>query len=300
MESCRRASPEASCGSRPGCDEDCAFCVVPQLRGPSRSLPLADGLRALQDLVREGAPEIILTGTNIALWGRDLPGRPQLLDLLKALVSQVGSARLRLSSLEAPLITPHFLEWCVSEPRICRHFHFAFQSGSPKVLELMRRSDHSTPLTYYLNDLAQRRPDVCLGADLIAGLPGETERDFWMTIEFVQSVPLSYLHVFPFSQRAGTQAASMPASVPVGERLRRAMLLREMNAEFKNNFISRNLGINQEVIGMEKGPAAPRTGLTSNYLRLSFSGGLPAGQARFWIRPGDRAVTSVSLQQALR
>lgn len=280
-----------------GCDESCAFCIVPHLRGPSRSVPVVDCLRALRELLERDAPEIVLTGTNIALWGRDLPGKPALLDLLRELVSQIGSARLRLSSLEPPLISPDFLEWCLNEPRICRHFHFAFQSGSPEVLNRMGRSELSRDFIAYLKSLARYHPDVCLGADFIVGFPGENEQDFADTQQFSRCVPLSYLHVFPYSERSGTTAPSLAGRVGIRQRLERARMLQQLNAELKRAFVARNLGTVQEVVSLSSGAKKQNEGLTSNYLRLYLKRN-PAGfEKRFFAPLANESLNEIHLQR---
>jgi threonylcarbamoyladenosine tRNA methylthiotransferase MtaB len=253
-----------------GCDQTCAYCIVPSLRGPSRSVPLEDLLETLDGLIAENAPEIVLTGTNIALWGRDLPGSPGLADLMAALANRAGKVRLRLSSLEPHLVEPDFLAWCLDQSNVCRHFHFAFQTGSRRVLGLMQRSEPSGGLIEYLRDLTRRDPSVCLGADVIAGFPGETESDFQESLEWIQSIPLSYLHVFPYSERVGTKAASLDGNVSIRERLRRSALLRRLSAELKERFIRSNRDVIQDVIFIGTGNASKIEGLSSNYLRIIF------------------------------
>ncbi|RJP74236.1 MAG: radical SAM protein [Candidatus Zixiibacteriota bacterium] len=265
-----------------GCDQACAYCVVPSLRGPSRSLPPTDCRAALRELQDRGAGEVILTGTNIALWGKDREGRPTLQYLLEYLLSEPGSARLRLSSLEPHLVTPEFLRWCLQQPRICPHFHFAFQTGSPAVLKRMRRGAPHPDLGPFLRELRAGRPDVCLGSDVIAGFPGESAEEFTQTLEWIRSIPLSYLHVFPYSARPGTAAADLPDRVPQAPRLERAARLRALNAELKDAFTRRNLGTEQEIITLEPAEgAASARGLTANYLRLEFDRAFTPRAGRF-------------------
>ncbi len=251
-----------------GCHRQCAYCIVPSLRGAPLSVPLQDCVTSLRELVNQGAPEIVLTGTNITLWGVDLPGQPTLLDLLKALVSQVGPARLRLSSLEPEGITPAFLEWCLQQPNLCRHFHFAFQSGASEVLYRMQRERTAPELYAYLRNLSRQHPEVCLGSDLVVGFPGESESDFAATVAWVQSIPLNYLHIFPFSEREGTAAAHLNRAVPLAQRRRRAYHLRQLNAVLKKDFVIRNLSQIQDVIAISSPQLSTEQGLTSNYLRL--------------------------------
>jgi len=281
-----------------GCDEACAYCIVPRLRGPSQSVPIAECLAAQAELLSQGALEIVLTGTNIALWGRDLPGRPGLLDLLKSLVAQIGPARLRLSSLEAPLLTPEFLDWCLQQPRICRHFHIALQSASPPVLERMNRGALSSSLADYLKAIAKDHPDVCLGADIIAGLPGETDSDFRQTRDWIREVPLSYIHVFPYSERRGTPAARLGSAVPPLERRRRAQEFRQLGIQLKKEFIFRNRHRPAEVIGLGCQQDGHTRGLTANYLHLTFAQQRQSEAGCFPLPLSDKRVLSIQLQPA--
>ncbi|HEX7343859.1 MAG TPA: radical SAM protein [bacterium] len=279
-----------------GCDEECAYCIVPRLRGPSRSVSITDCLTAQQELLSQGALEIVLTGTNIALWGRDLPGRPALLDLLKSLVAQIGPARLRLSSLEAPLLAPEFLDWCLQEPKICRHFHIALQSASPRVLEKMNRDALSESAAVYLKTIANDYPDVCIGADIIAGLPCETESDFSQTLDWIRNVPLSYLHVFPYSEREGTKAAGMGSFVALLERRRRAAAFRQLGVQLKNEFIFRNQNHLGGVVELGRNRAGRLQGLASNYLHVTCNGDYRAADADFPMPLTGKRAVSIHLQ----
>ena len=264
-----------------GCDQFCAFCVVPHLRGSPRSVPLEECLQALRNVLDQGAAEIVLTGTNIALWGRDLPDTPTLIDLLTALIANLGDARLRLSSLEPQLISPQFFQWCLSQPQICRHFHLAIQSGSRSVLDRMARG--TSPMGFYesLAALAHRHPDVAWGADVIAGLPGETQADFEETRKLVESIPLSYLHVFPYSERRGTRAAERFDRIPIPERLHRARILRQIDADLRKRFRQTNAGRDQDIVTIGGNGSGHRSGLTSNYLRVAFAPGFAPPGPRF-------------------
>ena len=281
-----------------GCDESCAYCIVPQLRGPSRSIPLGECLLAQAELLSQGALEIVLTGTNISLWGRDLPGRPGLLDLLKSLVTQIGPARLRLSSLEAPLLTPEFLDWCLQQPKICRHYHIALQSASPRVLDRMNRGVLTTPLVDALMTIAKNQPDVCLGADIVAGLPGETDSDFRQTRDWIRNVPFAYIHVFPYSERRGTMAARLGLTVPPLEARERAHEFQQLGIQLKKEFIFRNRHHPAEVIDLGYKQGGHSRGLTANYLHLTFTQTHPSEAGCFPLPLSDRRILSIQLQPA--
>jgi threonylcarbamoyladenosine tRNA methylthiotransferase MtaB len=278
-----------------GCDQSCAYCIVPSLRGLSRSVSLDDCLLTLQTLVAEGAPEVVLTGTNIALWGRDLPGKPDLQELMAAMVRRVSPARLRLSSLEPHLITPDFIGWCLDQPNICRHLHFAFQSGSARVLVLMQRREPAIGLVAHLREMARRHPDFCLGTDLITGFPGETEEDFEKTVNWIRSVPFSYLHVFPYSERVGTPAMNHTHSLPTRERLHRAAILRQLSGELKDAFIQHCRDSIQDVVLIKN--TVNKEVLASNYLRITFQSKFTAPASRFNVNLSDHAVASIHMQK---
>jgi len=254
-----------------GCDQFCSYCIVPHLRGRSRSVPAEDCIAALRELLAGGIAEIVLTGTNIALWGRDLPGSPTLIDLLKSLVVEAGDSRIRLSTLEPQLISPDFIAWCVSQPQICRHFHLAVQSGSPRILTRMQRGEGPSDLYGFLRDLKCSRPEISIGADVIAGFPGETQADFGLTLNLIESIPFDYLHVFPFSERPGTKAANLGDRVPVSERLKRAKVLRERDKLQRESFIEINADKSQDVVILERNRFGHREGLTSNYRHVTFN-----------------------------
>lgn len=264
-----------------GCDQFCAFCVVPRLRGSPRSVPLEECLQALRDVLDQGVVEIVLTGTNIALWGRDLPGAPTLVDLLKALVASLGEARLRLSSLEPQLISPRFFQWCLDQAQICRHFHLAIQSDSRSVLNRMEREAPPPGFYQSLADLAHQHPDVSWGADVIAGLPGENQAEFEETLKIIESIPLSYLHVFPYSERRGTRAAERSDRIPIPEKLHRAKILRQIDADLRKRFRQINAGRHQDIVMIGNNGSGRRSGLTSNYLRVAFAPGFAPPGPRF-------------------
>ena len=253
-----------------GCNETCAYCVVPLLRGRSRSVPLNECVDAVASLQGTDVSEISLTGTNIACWGNDLPGRPGLQMLVEALLVAAGPAvRLRLSSLEPGSITPDFLDWCAKEPGVCDHFHFAFQSGSPRVLSCMRRPTISREIIAYLKDLKKRRPDFCLGSDFIVGFPGERADDIEETIRWIRSIPLDYLHVFPFSPREGTRAYELSDRMDLNLRIAGVRLFSELNVELKNAFIKSNIGTIQNMVIITKNNMNRLRALSSNYLTIS-------------------------------
>jgi threonylcarbamoyladenosine tRNA methylthiotransferase MtaB len=253
-----------------GCDARCAYCIVPLARGPNRSLPTEIILAHVARLIATGFREIVLTGVHLGTWGRDL-GHPQTLaSLLTRLVALPGLGRLRLSSIEPTEFTPELLELIAAAPAICPHLHIPLQSGSATVLRSMRRPYGPEVFARVVEQLARSLPDPGLGADIIAGFPGETETDFEETVSLIRSLPLTYLHVFPFSLRPGTPAAAMDSQVPVRERDRRAGVLRDLGREKTRTFHERHVGrtVRALIQGQPGRKRGATHGLTGNYLTV--------------------------------
>ena len=208
-----------------GCDHACTFCVIPQGRGPNRSLPLGSIVRQVRTLVDAGCQEVVLTGVDICSYGSELPGRPTLGSMARSLLAQVPNLpRLRLSSLDPAALDEDLWRLLTEEPRLMPHLHLSLQAGSDLVLKRMRRR-HSRAVALAAIASARRlRPGLAIGADLIAGFPTETDALFAETLAFVHEVALPYLHVFPYSERPGTPAARMPAVPPPVRRERAARL----------------------------------------------------------------------------
>lgn len=213
-----------------GCDHRCTFCIIPYGRGPSRSIPLGAVVEQVRTLVANGYNEVVLTGVDLTSYGADLPGAPKLGQLCRRLLAAVPDLpRLRLSSIDPAEIDDDLWRLLESEPRLMPHLHLSVQAGSDLILKRMKRRH----LRHHVIEAAARaralRPDIALGADLIAGFPTETEAHFAETLALVDDAGLDYLHVFPFSARKGTPAARIPA-LPMAERRARAARLREAGA----------------------------------------------------------------------
>ena len=253
-----------------GCDAGCAYCIVPLARGPNRSLPADAVLAQVARLVAAGYRELVLTGVHLGTWGRDLEPSRSLAGLLTRLVAIPGLERLRLSSIEPTEFTPELLDLLAASPTICPHLHIPLQSGSATVLQAMGRSYGPEVFAQVVERLALTLPDPGLGADVIAGFPGEREEDFEESVNLIRSLPLTYLHVFPFSPRPGTRANAMANQVPAPERDRRAEVLRELGREKTLAFHERHLG--RTVRALIQGQPGRRRGathgLTGNYLTV--------------------------------
>ena len=194
-----------------GCDHACTFCIIPLGRGAARSAPMADIVAAARDLVADGAPEIVLTGVDLTSWGAELPGRPTLGALVRAILAGVPDLkRLRLSSVDAVECDEALVAAFAEEERLMPHLHLSLQSGDDLVLKRMKRRHSRADAVALCARLRALRPDIVFGADLIAGFPTEDEAAFAATLALVEACGLTHLHVFPFSPRPGTPAARMP------------------------------------------------------------------------------------------
>jgi threonylcarbamoyladenosine tRNA methylthiotransferase MtaB len=266
-----------------GCDCHCSYCIVPLARGPARSLPRADVLRQVALLTSQGYREIVLTGIDLGSWGRDT-GEGALADLLTLLLDDApataGAAReieaagrpgrLRLSSVEPLELDAALLDVVErSGHRVARHFHLPLQSGSDSVLGRMGRPYSGAQYLEVARSLAQRLPDAAIGADVIVGFPGETEDEFEQTLALVQASPLTYLHVFGYSDRPGTAAEAMQPKIRSEVIKQRSECLRALGASKKAAFRGRLVGSEQKVLVLdERADDRHLIGLTGNYMEV--------------------------------
>lgn len=258
-----------------GCDSRCSYCVIPRARGPSRSMRRESVLRQVGLLEEEGYREVVLTAIHLGAWGRDLQG-DSLAALVRALCAETGVERFRLSSLEPMEMDDgllNVLEEAGAEGRIAEHFHLPLQSGSDAVLRRMNRPYSSREYGDRVEEVRGRFPDAAIGADIIVGFPGETETEFRETLELADSLPLTYLHVFSYSDRPGTRAASMPSKVQPDYIRRRSSRLRalseEKRREFEGGFVNREL----RALTLRRQTAeGRRVALTGNYLEVLLPG----------------------------
>ncbi|MGY6769251.1 tRNA (N(6)-L-threonylcarbamoyladenosine(37)-C(2))-methylthiotransferase MtaB [Komagataeibacter sp. NFXK3] len=225
-----------------GCDHRCTFCIIPFGRGPSRSVPVGAVVEQVRALVRSGYREVVLTGVDITSWGHDLPGKPLLGQLCRRLLALVPELeRLRLSSVDPVEIDEDIWTLLEGEPRFMPYLHLSLQAGSDIILKRMKRRHLTADAASVVARARALRPDIGIGADIIAGFPTEDDALFEQTLEFVQTNALPYLHVFPYSERPGTPAARMPA-IAVPERKARAARLRAAGAQAARAFHERLRG----------------------------------------------------------
>ena len=273
-----------------GCDNRCSFCVIPSVRGHSRSLPLPQIIREVRALVAAGYREVVISGINLGRWGRDLAwgGRPRppkltrnnasqhFEDLIRAILSETGLEKLRISSVEPMDWTDDLIALVATSPRIAKHAHVPLQSGSDAVLRRMHRKYRPWHYREKIEKIRAAMPDAAIGADVMAGFPGETDAEFESTRRLIEDLPFTYLHVFTYSARPGTPAAAMPDQVPVQVARERNKILRDLAAEkrlaFMQSFIGKPLdAITLSVIN--SGPDGEFTeALTHNYQKLYLKG----------------------------
>ncbi len=251
-----------------GCDYFCTYCTIPYARGRSRSGKIADIVAIAEEAAAEGAKEIVITGVNIGDFGRDTGEK--LLDLLKALEGVEGVERYRISSIEPNLLTEEIIRWISGEShKFMPHFHIPLQSGSDAVLRLMNRRYDTTLFASRIEMIRRLIPDAFIGVDVIAGARGETEEEWERSYEFIRSLPVTRLHVFPYSERPGTKALSIGYNVDPHERHLRAAKLAALSDEKHAAFINSHIGEEASVLWEHPGHQdAPMHGFTENYIRI--------------------------------
>jgi threonylcarbamoyladenosine tRNA methylthiotransferase MtaB len=253
-----------------GCDFLCSFCTIPLARGVSRSQSVAACTAQARELAASGYKEIVLTGVNVGDYGRKTG--EGLLDLLRALEGVAGIERIRISSVEPNLLTDALIDCVAVSPVLCRHFHVPLQSGSDAILRGMRRRYTTAEYADRIAAIRQRIPECGIGADVITGFPGETEEHFEETRRFIAELPVSYLHVFTYSERARTPAASAPGRVEPKVRFHRSEILRGLGEEKKEHFHRSLIGSTVRVLVESEAPGGVREGLTGSYARVAFPG----------------------------
>ncbi|MGH9675635.1 MAG: tRNA (N(6)-L-threonylcarbamoyladenosine(37)-C(2))-methylthiotransferase MtaB [Candidatus Acidiferrum sp.] len=274
-----------------GCNLRCSYCVIPFVRGKSRSLPPDTVISEIQRLSDSSFREIVLSGINLGTYGRDLSPRVEFEHLLRTILNETSVQRLRISSIEPLDVTQDLIELFASSDRIAQHFHMPLQSASDRILAAMHRwyrAEHYARRVELIND---RLPHAAIGADVITGFPGETEADHAATLSFIERLPFTYLHVFSFSQRPGTKAAALPNQVPAPIIKRRARELRALSEAKSAAFRRSQLGRTLRVLTLRRADtdsgssAVPLTtdsqsgrtlALSSNYLRVRIPAIFPA------------------------
>jgi len=271
-----------------GCNNRCSFCVIPFVRGKSRSLPPDTVLGEVQSLTSPSSPyharEIVLSGINLGTYGRDLVPRVDFEDLIRHILDETPVERLRISSIEPQDVTQDLIELFASTDRIAQHFHMPLQSASDRILAAMHRWYRSEHYARRVHLIHERLPHAAIGADVVTGFPGETEADHSTTLAFIEALPFTYLHVFSYSPRPNTKAAALPNQVPAPIIKRRARQLRALSEAKSSAFRQSQQGRTLRVLTLNRDehPLAEQTAiehtpaLSSNYLRVQVPGIFPS------------------------
>lgn len=253
-----------------GCDYPCAYCTIPLARGASRSDSIANVVKAAQEIAASGVKEIVLTGVNIGDFGLRNGNREEtFFDLVKALDEVEGINRFRISSIEPNLLTDEIIAFVAQSKRFVPHFHIPLQSGSNKVLGLMRRRYKRELYVDRVQKIKDLMPDCCIGVDVIVGHPGETEEEFLETYHFLNELPISYLHVFTYSERENTTALTIKPVVPQSKRAERSKMLHILSDKKRRYFYEQQLGKSFEVLFEEDVEDGQMQGFTENYVRVT-------------------------------
>lgn len=252
-----------------GCNYHCAFCTIPLARGKSRSDTIDNIVKSAQQIASEDVKEIVLTGVNTGDFGiQDGKRKERFVDLVKALDAVEGIERFRISSIEPNLLTNEIIEFVSQSKRFVPHFHVPLQSGSNKILRKMRRRYLRELYEDRVAKIKQLMPQCCIGVDVIVGFPGETEEDFLETYHFLKDLPVSYLHVFTYSERPNTDADEMDEVVPMKVRNERSKMLRSLSEKKKRAFYEENLGREEVVLFENDVHDGLMEGFTDNYVRV--------------------------------
>lgn len=249
-----------------GCGNRCSFCIIPAVRGRSRSAPPGSVIEQMRDLADRYA-EVVLSGINLGRWGRDFSPSLRFTDLLQAILRETSIQRLRISSIEPMDWSEDLFSLIANEPRIARHVHLPLQSGSDAVLKRMFRKYRTRHYASRLEIAHRLMPEAAIGADVMTGFPGETETEFGETVEFIEKHPFTYLHVFTYSERPGTRAAEREDQVPMHIRRERTRILRELSERKNLEFRRRMLGKALSAVTLDGG----RTALSTNFLRIEMA-----------------------------
>lgn len=250
-----------------GCTNFCSYCIIPFTRGPLRSRPLDSLRREARKLLDNGFKEIVFTGIHLGAYGRDFEDGTSLADAARAVLDMPGLRRLRLGSLESIELSDELLELLREHPRFSHHLHLPLQAGSDYVLQRMNRSYNREEFAALLERVRQAVPGVAVSTDVIVGFPGETEEMFADSLDYIRSLQFSRIHVFPYSPRAGTPAATMPDQVPEAVKKERVHRLQALAEEMAQAYRSAYLGTVQRVL-LETDTHGEKDGLTDTYIRV--------------------------------
>ena len=255
-----------------GCDARCSFCIIPEVRGPSRSLAPEKVIEQVRELERAGYQEIVLSGINLGGYGKDLGRRINFLGLLERILEETAIARVRISSIELMDVSAELIRFVALERRMARHFHVPLQSGADRILRLMNRRYWTSHYAERLQAIHEQIPDCGLGADVMVGFPGETGEDHQASLRFVESLPFTYLHVFPYSARPGTPAATRADHLNGRVIHERGAEMRALVALKRRAFLDAQIGRTLSALTLDEVQDGDRVALSSNYLKVVLPG----------------------------
>ncbi len=249
-----------------GCDYFCTYCAIPFARGRSRSDSIENLVKSAEQIAAKGLKEIILTGVNIGDYGKNTDNN--FLDLIKELDKVEGIERYRISSIEPDLLTNEIIDFAINSNKFLPHFHIPLQAGTNKILKLMKRKYNRELFADRVHKIKALLPDCCIAADVITGFPGESDEDFMEAYQFIDSLPLSYLHVFTYSERPDTVAVKLDDKVPVHIRRERSKKLQVLSDKKKEDFYQQNIGKQKKVLFESDIKNHFIYGFTDNYIRV--------------------------------
>jgi threonylcarbamoyladenosine tRNA methylthiotransferase MtaB len=250
-----------------GCDYFCTFCTIPLARGKSRNASISQTLQEVEKIREAGMKEVVLTGVNIGDFGQG--GDENFFQLVQALDKVEGIDRFRISSIEPNLLSNEIIEFCLGQSaRFMPHFHIPLQSGSDRILKLMRRKYDRALFQNRVEHIKSRNPDCCIGVDVIVGFPGETDEDFQETVDFLHSLDISYLHVFTYSERANTTAVKLGNPVPMPVRKARSQAMHHLSDRKKKQFYFSQIGQVRTVLFEQEEDHGNMYGFTDNYVKV--------------------------------
>lgn len=258
-----------------GCNRPCTFCIIPKARGRQVSFPLEKVIKEIRGFNNAGVHEIVLTGIHIGSYGSDLKPKTNFLNLLKAIEDEDLKLRVRVSSIDPDELTDELIDFLKTSKTICPHLHVAFQSGDDRILKSMKRPYTSDHCKTQVLRAVKEIPNLSIGTDIIVGFPGEGEEEFQNTVDLVKNLPLSYLHVFSYSVRAGTEAENFTDKVPANIIKERADKLKEIDKGLRAKFLAGYISENVEVIVERTRHKESKLlkGVSANYIPVLFSGG---------------------------
>jgi threonylcarbamoyladenosine tRNA methylthiotransferase MtaB len=283
-----------------GCDNRCSFCIIPSVRGQSRSMKLERVIEEANALVAAGYRELVLSGINLGRWGRDFQPQLRFEQLVRSLLEHTGVEKIRISSVEPMDWSDELISMVAGLPRIAKHAHVPLQSGSDHILRRMHRKYRPWHYAEKIRKIHEAMPDAAIGADVMVGFPGETDELFEESHSFIEHLPFTYLHVFTYSSRPGTPSAAMPDQVPVHVARERNRVLRELAAEknraFRQSFVGRPL----DVITLQAGGDGWTEALSDNFLKVRLAG---LHKANEWLKveiegTGDENLLAVAEKEA--